>query len=51
MEVVKKEKTTLEDALKGLEMLRYWDLDVKEYIEAARERWTEANAFAAGKEA
>ena len=45
IQMVKREDAGLDDAMKGLEMLRDWDADVKEYLEAARQRWPAATIF------
>ena len=46
--VLRNDLTSLEEAQQGLDMLKYWDLPIGEYITAAHERWPEADAFAAG---
>ena len=45
IQMVRRQDTGLDDAMKGLETLRDWDADVKEYLEAARQRWPVATIF------
>ena len=43
--VVDWESTSLKEAQQGLDLLRYWDLPVGDYLTAAHERWPEATVF------
>ena len=45
VKVVGQESTTLKEAQQGLDLLRYWDLPVGDYITAALKRWPEATVF------
>ena len=43
--MVRREDAGLDDAMRGLDTLRDWDADTKEYLEAARQRWPVATIF------
>ena len=46
---IEEEGITLKDAIRGLELLKWWDVDaevVRGYKDKARTRWEEATAFA-----
>ena len=45
LEQLDRKDSSLEDAIAGLELIREWDGDVKEYVAAATKQWPEATAF------
>ena len=48
MKLLDRDSTTREEAQQGLDLLKYWDIPIADYVAAAHKRWSQATAFACG---